>query len=213
MIQKFCNGCKETKQLSDFYFHKSGKKIGKPMSKCKKCQHGLCASWKERNPNYPIEWSHSTGRSMSYKESKHCSQYLGVHIAENILSKFFDGIKKMPIGNPGYDFICKKGYKIDVKSSCLRHRKDRDFKFWFFNIRRNQVADYFLCLAFDDRDNLNPQHIWLVPGYETRSKTSIQINNTGTSLHRWSEYEKPLDRVLTCCNTMKGIQEASKCES
>ena len=106
------------------------------------------------------------GQPMS--ENKECSLYLGVHVAEQVLSKVFKNVKQMPNGNKGYDFICNKNMKIDVKSSTILKR-DYKSDSWLFQIKRNKIADYFLCLAFDNREDLNPLHIWLIPSENIKS--------------------------------------------
>lgn len=138
------------------------------------------------------------------ESAKDCSMYLGIYIAERALSKFFDHIERMPINNPGFDFICGRGFKIDAKSSTMHNYKNtRGYKRWEFHIKRNMIADYFLCLAFDDRENLTPMHVWLIPGDVVGTKKNLQISNSPVSLAKWSQYERPLDRVLACCQTMK----------
>jgi hypothetical protein len=134
-------------------------------------------------------------------ENKKCSDYLGVYIAERALSKFFDNIKRMPVGNPGYDFVCGKGFKIDVKSSCLHHTSVSASN-WGFDISRNTIADYFLCLAFDNRESLNPMHVWLIPGNVINMKRQVRIANSDRGLCSWLEYERPIDKVVACCSQM-----------
>ena len=101
----------------------------------------------------------------------------------------------MPPKNRGFDFICSNGYKIDVKSSTLHDNR------WGFYIRYNTIADYFLCLAFDNRNDLNPQHLWLIPGYILNDKSGVSI--TESTLDKWKKYEQPINDVITCCDTMK----------
>lgn len=129
------------------------------------------------------------------KTNKSCPTYLGITIAEKMLSKLFNNIEVMPPKNPGFDFICNNGYKIDVKSSTLHNNQ------WGFCIRYNKTPDYFLCLAFDDRDNLNPQHIWLIPGYILNNQTGANISKS--TLNKWEKYEQPIDKAIICCNTMR----------
>ena len=131
------------------------------------------------------------------KNNKLCSTYLGVYIAERILSYIYLNVERMSYSNHGYDFICGNGYKIDVKSAC--ERKNRHG--WGFIIKKNTIADYFLCIAFDNRENLNPQHIWLIPGNILNDKISGNISES--TLNRWQQYEQPLDKVISCCNIMK----------
>ena len=136
-------------------------------------------------------------------EATETNVWLGVYIAEKILSEYFDVMIKMPYGNSGYDFICGKGYKIDVKSSCLHHYKN-DPPHWSFYPAKNVIADYFLCISFnEDRLNLEPLHIWLIPGYVVNSKHCFSIYNNKKSFDKYSEYEKPLNNVISCCQQMK----------
>jgi len=132
-------------------------------------------------------------------ENRQCSSFLGVHVAERVLAKVFKDVEVMPHNNPGYDFICGKGYKIDVKCACIKKKKNS----WGFNIKKNTIADYFLCLAFDDRDNLEPQHIWLIPSDHINNLTGLTISSS--TLQRWSKYElDKLDKIISCCNVIKG---------
>jgi hypothetical protein len=142
-------------------------------------------------------WKENIKRRKPMEEAKDCPLYLGVYVAENVLSTFFDNITRMPFGHHGFDYICGKGFKIDVKSACLHNN------IWTFYTRRNTVADYFLCLGFDNRNDLNPLHVWLFPNDVTNSKASIQISNGSLSIKRRSKYERPLDKVLECCNKLK----------
>jgi hypothetical protein len=110
----------------------------------------------------------------------------------------------MPINNPGYDFECKKGYKIDSKASCESKRKDtRGRGMWDFAINRNEVADYFVLLGFSSREDLSINHLWVIPGNVLRGKLNIRIFNTEKSLAKWSEFEKPVDKLVKCCNSLK----------
>lgn len=97
----------------------------------------------------------------SMKINKKCPLFLGCHVAERVLSHVFKDVERMPHNNKGFDFICNKGFKIDSKASCLH--KDNTY---IFHINHNKIADYFLCIAFDNRDNLNPQYIWLIKSDE-----------------------------------------------
>lgn len=135
----------------------------------------------------------------NYRKNKGCAQWLGVHVAESVLSKLFKNVERAPLKNPGYDFKCGKGYLIDCKSSCLHPSRNS----WGFNINKNQIADYFLCLAFDNREDLNPLHIWLIPGEVVNDKTGIAIVNLESVLSKWSQYERLIEEVVTCCQKMK----------
>ena len=133
-----------------------------------------------------------------------CSIYLGVVVAERVLSEVFKNVERMPQGNKGYDVVCGSGYKIDIKSAC--HTKNEHTR-WAFKIKRNQVADYFLCLAFDNREDLNPQYVWLIPASVVNHLMGAGISIS--TLDKWAEYEltDKLDDVISCCDTMKKLDD------
>ena len=135
-------------------------------------------------------------------ENRNCASFLGVYVAERVLSHVFKHVEKMPNGNPGYDFICGGGHKIDVKSAC-RHVRKNWADMWVFHIEKNQIAEYFLCLAFDNRDDLNPEHIWLIPSNKINDHVSIGISET--TLAKWDEYKLDIEKVSACCNALRNI--------
>ncbi len=167
----------------------------------------------------------STMEITSMKINKKCSLFLGCNVAERILSHVFKDVEKMPIHNKGFDFICNKGFKIDSKASCL-HKYNN----YVFVINRNKIADYFLLIGFDNREDLNPQHVWLIKGDEIikyygkfnknvnkngickklNEFNDIVIVNTHNSLYSYdlsnfSKYEltDKLKETITCCDTLK----------
>lgn len=133
-------------------------------------------------------------------ENKVCSSFLGVHIAEQVLSKVFKDVEIMPPNNPGYDFICNKGKKIDVKSACIG-KNNTHKRQWSFYINKNKIADYFLCIAFNNREDLNPLHIWLMPAKNINDHKSISISES--TILKWTKYTLNIDKVAACCNHMK----------
>lgn len=145
-------------------------------------------------------------RGKMYK-NKNCSDYLGVVIAERLLSKVFKNVEKMPHKYPGYDFICNRGYKVDVKSTVVRsyvsHGKNI-CKIINFCIKKNKIPDYFLCVAFDNREDLNPLYCWLIPGEDVNDKSTIGISpNNKKKLLKWKMYEVDLGNITDCCNTLR----------
>lgn len=166
--------------------------------------------WNEYNRKMRYE----RGRCLPTSENKDCSLYLGVYIAERILPLLFENVEKMPDGNPGFDFICGNGYKIDVKSACLS--RDRE---WVFIINKNKIADYFFMVAFDDREKLGVIHIWLIKGDSVIEKTNtyqseefifnekyaVVISKGNRSLKRWKKHEKTdlLEKAQKICNEFK----------
>lgn len=175
-----CIKCNRTLPIKSFGLHKTSRE-GRRAQCC------FCRSLSEGH--VPLQ------------HAKNSPSYLGVYIAERALSRFFDNIQRMPICNRGFDFICGRGYKIDVKSACRRIRKGRHDS-WLFHIGRNKIADYFLCLAFNNRDELVPEHVWLIPSDKVNSKIGLSISET--RLNKYRLFEKPLNKVNECCNEMVG---------
>lgn len=191
METKICSKCGEDKDLSEFYIRNSGKQKGQPMAYCKKC-NTICNR----------DWMYKTGKSHPMNKNRGCSSFLGIHVAEEVLAGLFEHVEKAPMNNPGWDFICGKKKRIDCKSSCLR--QDSRTILWGFEINKNDKCDYFLCIAFDDRENLNPLHVWLIPGDVINHLVCLSITDSSKSLYKWKKYEKSLDKVLTCCAILKG---------
>lgn len=136
------------------------------------------------------------GGSLTNRE---CADFLGVTVAERVLSKVFKNVTVMPHGHPGYDFRCARDYLVDVKSATM----NKDKPYWGFSIRKNPIPDYFLCLAFDDRQNLNPMHIWLIPGSVINHLAGLSVS-VGT-LAKWQQYEltDKLNQVTACCDILR----------
>lgn len=96
--------------------------------------------------------------------------------AESILSEIFTIVRRMPHGNPGFNFLCD-GKKVSVRSSRVNGNH------WAFFIAHNVVPDCFALFAFDDNDELI--HVWLIPGEIISDRTRLII----TDLERWREWE------------------------
>lgn len=148
---------------------------------------------------------HRTGQHLPMDENRECPVFLGVYVAEQVLSHVFKNVERMPYGNPGFDFICGGGHKIDVKSSC-RRVSEKKADNWMFGIRKNKIAEYFLCLAFDNRESLNPEYIWMMPATDVNNYTGISISES--RLDKWDRYALDIDKVSACCSAMKNNQEA-----
>ena len=171
---------------------------------------------RKRQDNY----KRGIGTGLTMCENKDCSAYLGVYIAERILPLLFENVERMPDGNPGFDFICGNGYKIDVKSSSLHVYKK--WEKWTFKIKQNKIADYFFMVAFNDREKLGVIHIWLIKGDSIIEKTTrdseefvfnekyaVDIGHGKKSLERYKNYEivDKLEEVQKICNIFRENRE------
>ena len=144
---------------------------------------------------------HISKHGMKMKTNVNCAQYLGINVAERVLSKVFKNVQKMPMHPSGYDFVCNKGKKIDVKSSTT-HMSTHDTAYWEFTVNKNTVAEFFLCIAFDDRENLTPLHVWLLPGDSVNHLKNATI--AASTVHKWDEYRLDIDKTVRCCDSMRG---------
>jgi hypothetical protein len=177
--------------------------VRKGVYKCKKCDYKHTLEWQKNNKEKHLERARNYnymcgGKPMS--ENKECSSFLGCYVAERVLSKVFKDVEVMPNNNPGYDFVCNKGKKIDVKSSCVRNMGKKS-PMWHFSIRKNLMPDYFLCLAFDNREDLNPLYAWLLPSYKINFKTLVGISES--TINKWDKYKLDIGKVELYCKNMK----------
>lgn len=166
---------------------------------CKACVAAYAKQRYDANPEKARALKTRSNRKNGHRpfnENKECTQYLGVHIAERVLSHVFKDVEVMPMHTPGFDFICNRGKRVDVKSSCV-NKAGR----WGFTINHNTTADYFLCLAFDNREDLNPLHAWLLPGAKFNHFSGIGISPS--RINKWNEYRLDLTKISTCCDTMR----------
>lgn len=160
---------------------------------------------------YIREWRYENGIQIPMSENEDCSHFLGTHIAERkygrvILPEMFGGIEQeMPCENPSYDFIVTSDIKIDVKSCCLR--KLKGWTGWEPHVRFNNITDYFIILAFYNREDLNLLHVWLIGkneiirGYEYCNRDNIKITNTRRGLLEFKRFDW-IDR-LECLKNIK----------
>ena len=140
----------------------------------------------------------------SMYENKSCSGYLGIVVAERLVKHLFKDVEVMPYGFPGYDMICNKGKKIDVKASTIHIEKNKNSTVnrWNFNIKHNKKCDFFLCLAFDSTIDLNPLIAWMIPGNEVNNLSNAKISSS--TIHKWDKWKMDLDDAQRCCDLMKG---------
>lgn len=207
---KTCYKCHKTKFLDEFNNRKTTKD-GKDWL-CKKCsiENSKIQYQKHKEKNrersrkysreHKDEIRQQRGRLSMY-ENKSCAQWLGIVIGERLCKYLFKDVEVMPNRNKGFDIICNKGKKIDVKTACvtLGHGK---YPQWGFNISRNTVADFFILIAFDNRTDLNPLHLWMIPGKELNGQTGTQISPS--TIHKWNEWKRNIEDAQFCCTEMKG---------
>jgi hypothetical protein len=191
---KTCAKCGLEKSQSDYSLTTARVDGSRPFhSRCKPCR-----------AKDEADRAHKAGIRRPMSEAKDSPMYLGIYVAERALSKFFNNITRMPHNNPGYDFLCGKGFKIDVKSACLHQFGNREPS-WAFSINNNTIADYFLCIGFKSRSDLEPLRVWLIPGAVINDHGGFCITNIPRILKKWEQYEHPLEKVIACCAQLREV--------
>ena len=195
---KTCSVCGISKPLNEFHKNintKDGKR-----SECKECRRDIANKYyqnhKEEMAKYHKEWYkkhkdeiRKQQGHVSMHKNKSCSSYLGIVIAERLCRHLFKDVQVMPYGNTGFDIICNKGKKIDVKSGCITLQYNK-YPNWAFHIENNTIPDFFILVAFDNRIDLNPLHMWMIPGKEINHKSTKSIRLS--TIHKWDKWKRDI---------------------
>ena len=212
-LTKICFKCHETKPLNEFHNDKS-KKDGKTLY-CKECSKEISKKYNQEHKKEKVIYGKKYYREVvrerdGYRpmnENKLCPSYLGIAIGERLCRHLFKDVEMMPYGNTGYDVVCNKGKKIDVKTSCITLQEGKHPR-WLFEIRKNITADYFIIVAFDNRTDLNPLHLWMIPGKELNENSSKSISLS--TIHKWDEWKMDINDAQICCAEIKKSEHTSK---
>ena len=146
------------------------------------------------------------------KENRMDKRFIGVYIAENGVAKIYEESKRMPYNNPGYDIICPRGYKIDVKATVLNQHN-----MFGFGIKKNKVADYFALVGFNNIIELEPLRMWIIRNDEYVNKHKISelsrfvIPNERLYIEKYQKYEK-FDKLDMLKNVCKEFDAKNKIE-
>ena len=132
---------------------------------------------------------------------------LGLYI-EKAIAKMFGSIAEVT-NNPGVDFVCPNGYKMQVKVSSMRYNHGKH-PAWSFGIRRNKVVDYFILVAVNssediDKEDFKPINIWLMKGKLVNKQGDVSVALSRIS--KWDEYsimKEYENKFVACCTTIKG---------
>lgn len=109
---------------------------------------------------YKNQWRYDKGERGILSKIEGSAQFTGVYIGEinigdPVLVEIFGSInQKMSYTNIWFDRVVKGDHKVDVKTSYL-HIDENAYK---FHINYNNIADYFLLVALE---NKIVAHIWL----------------------------------------------------
>jgi len=149
-------------------------------------------------------WRHKRGDNKTPTLYHARNVYLGVEIGEEVAARYFKDPVRAPYGTPGYDLICRNGFKINVKLSTAN--KDGRWVFALTN-RSGAKCDFYLLIAMGSLDDLTPKHIWLIPPDVVIGKSKMcdkqSFSVAPSTVSKLAEFEKPIERLESCCNTMK----------
>lgn len=126
--------------------------------------------------------------------NSNCSNYLGIELGEKIIGRYAIPIligeikEEMPNKNHGFDFIATGNIKIDVKVRCLQFHKG-GWIGWNYAILYNNIADIFLLIGLDNREYLNPLHVWMFHKNDIIRKEKFW-KRIGFSITDKSEFQK-----------------------
>lgn len=153
------------------------------------------------NTEYVRNKRHEKGINKPMDENLNCSMWLGYVVGECVLSQAFKLAEQAKYNNPGYDWVCNRKFKIDVKAVCIEKGGNR----WNFEIKSNKEADYFLLAGFDNRQDLNPLQTWLINGdarvtnnsgaFTLHDRKKLSITNTPKSMKPYERYKISQDRM------------------
>lgn len=103
--------------------------------------------YREENYERLAECARKRMGYISMYKNKSCAAYLGIVIGERLCRYLFKDVQIMPNNNPGFDIICNKGKKIDVKTGCihLNHGKHSN---WIFHIKKKHHCRLFHLYSF-----------------------------------------------------------------
>jgi hypothetical protein len=150
------------------------------------------AGFKDEAERYKL-YRHETGQKRPMEEAEDCSAYFGVCIGEKYVSQTFEGSKPAPYGTPGYDWEWN-GLKVQHKARCLN---TLGVLYWrFTRLDYNKIAQKFVLSGWDNRDALNPKHIWIFDKDEIMSdglpfwnRNDIKIYDTPKGLAEYAKNE------------------------
>ena len=126
-----------------------------------------------------------------YSPARRDTYHIG-DVAERTIEGLFENLHRMPVRNPGYDYLQRDtGKKIEVKSSTMRENG------WTFQVRYNKIPDIFVFLAFGIKSELVPMRIWVIPGSKINHRAAIRIVDNVVGLDKWHVYERSINELNT----------------
>jgi hypothetical protein len=151
------------------------------------------AGFKDEAERYRL-YRHETGRQRPMEDTPDCPEYFGICIGEKYVSQVFEDSKPVPYGTPGYDWEWND-LKVQHKARCLNTLGVP--RYWrFTRLDYNKIAQKFVISGWDNRNTLNPKHIWIFDKDEIMSdglpfwnRHDFKIYDTPEGLAEYAKYE------------------------
>lgn len=182
-------------------------------------------NWKRQH-----RWEKGICEPMEFNDS--CSSYFGVSFGEELFRRFlltiFDQVKKTGYIDKGIDFICKNPrHEFIDKYAQFKLERDEEYTLQLkvrnpqrvllgndnlhFPINYNNNPDYFILAGFDNRESMNPIHIWLIHkndiirGRKFWKRISFSVVNLPQYIMEFKTYEleDELKLLSKLCNQLK----------
>lgn len=162
---------------------------------------------------YTKVWKYYPGMPNPIRENRKDPRFIGLYVAENGVLKLFEGSKQMKRGNPGYDIICDKGYKIEVKAATLTR-----YNTLVFHLEKNKIADYFILIGFNNIIELKPLYLWVIKSDEIIRESCIKdidvlsISNEPELAKPFEKYNR-IDKLEKLKEICKGFNEYERIDA
>lgn len=132
----------------------------------------------------------------SMTKNKKCPKFLRISIGGRLCKHYFRDVEIMPRSERGYDIVCNKGKKIDVKMSCATLKKNSKNQSFNFKIEKNKTADHFILIALDNGNDINILNLWIVPAHEINNKSNITTSIK--TMHKWDKWKRDNVELKIC---------------
>lgn len=175
----------------------------------------------ETTADYFRSTLYGRGVSSPHSENKECTRYFGDYIEREYVMRIFENVVPLKkelyskhLRRP-YDYECKNGFKLKHVASCIRIDSSHEIPYWGFLIKRNNIPDYWVLSAWDDRESLNPKYVWIIRGDEIfvtqvsrkpfYDRESLTVYATKKSIERMSKYDATsrLEQLKDICNVAR----------
>lgn len=211
--KEFTDWARENEDTTPKWWLDSGCKTSKEY--LNKCAQDLgFKDFNEYNRDRTKYWAYNTGRDIPLEFNEDCSSWFG-EFTERLMIHYYPGAKKMPYGNPGFDYLWvdkeRKEVTINNKGRCLTCCDWSPYL--SFGIRWNNKAKKFILSGWNNRNDLNLLIAWefgkddLVrkgygknaPKVEFWKRDKFVVTYTPEGIEQFEDYQIDIDWLEELC--------------